>query len=158
MPRRNVTRRGLDRIVHHEGLRLQMYRDSAGLPTIGVGHLLTRSELSSGKIFIGDEKVRWRDGLTKEQAFQLLDQDLDIAENAVEQAAPGLTDNQFDALVSFVFNVGVGAFQRSTLLRRIRSGQLDDVPAQMARWTRAGGRVVRGLQVRREAEGALWSA
>lgn len=155
---RSVTRRGLDEIVRHEGLRLHAYRDVAGLRTIGVGHLLTQSELSSGKILIAGEPVRWRDGLTEAQAFDLLAQDLDVAERAVEDLAPGLPDHQFDALVSFTFNVGVSAFANSTLLRRIREGRPEDVPAQMMRWNRAGGVPVKGLTRRRKAEAALWAS
>ena len=153
---RNVTARGRDMIVRLEGLRLDAYRDVAGLLTIGVGHLLTRSELSSGKIHIAGQPVRWGDGITQQQALALLDQDLDETERAVERLAPGLTDAQFDALVSWTFNVGIGALANSTLLRKIRAGKLEDVPQQMMRWVRAGGVVVPGLIRRREQEAALW--
>lgn len=156
--RRNVTSRGIKAIISHEGLETSPYRDTAGLLTIGVGHLLTRSELASGKVVIRGEKIHWDEGISTTQAMDLLDQDLDIAEDAVERLAPGLTDNQFDALVSFVFNVGVGAFEHSTLLKKIRAGELDAVPAQMMRWVRSGDAFPPGLPKRRAAEGALWSA
>ncbi len=157
--RRNVTPRGIRFIIGHEGLKTKPYLDARRPPilTIGVGHAFTRSELSSGKVTIGTERVRWENGLTEDQCMVLLDQDLDIAENAVESLAPGLNDNQFDALVSFVFNVGVGAFEGSTLLRRIRAGALDEVPREMAKWIRSGGAHPPGLPIRRAAEGELWS-
>lgn len=67
-----------------------------------------------------------------------------------------LSQNQFDALVSFAFNVGATAFQGSTLLSVLNQGNYDDVPSQMLRWNRAGGRVLRGLTRRRTAEGELF--
>jgi len=156
---RQVTQRGLEAIIRHEGLVLTPYRDVANLLTIGVGHLLTRSELSSGKIVIGLEAVKWKDGITREQAMSLLRKDLQIAERVVEQDnGRSMTDGQFDALVSFVFNVGVGAYIGSTLRRKLLAGDMDAVPEQMKRWDRAGGIRVAGLARRREAEAALWRA
>ena len=137
-------------------MRTAAYRDSAGLLTIGVGHLLTRSELMSGKITTSNEKVRWADGITGAQVFAIFDIDNNIAENAVELYAPGLSDARFDALVSFVFNVGVAAFAGSTLLKKIHARKLDDVPQQLLRWNRAAGVVVAGLVERRKDEAALW--
>lgn len=68
-----------------------------------------------------------------------------------------LTQQQFDALVSFAFNVGNGAFCDSTLLKRLNAGQYDAVPAQLNRWVKAGGKTLEGLVTRRAAEGALFS-
>jgi lysozyme len=155
---RSVTQRGLDAIIRHEGVRKNAYRDVAGLLTIGVGHLLTRSELSSGKLRIGIDVVRWDKGITDSQCRVLLEQDLDVAEAAVSRDDRGLTDAQFDALVSFVFNVGVTAYENSTLRRKLLAGDLDAVPAQMRRWNRAGGVVVPGLMRRRMEEASLWAA
>jgi lysozyme len=155
---RSVTQRGIDAIIRHEGVRKNAYRDVAGLLTIGVGHLLTRSELSSGKLRIGIDVVRWDKGITDSQCRVLLEQDLDVAEAAVSRDDHGLTDAQFDALVSFVFNVGVTAYEHSTLRRKLLAGDLDAVPAQMRRWNRAGGVVVPGLMRRRMEEASLWAA
>jgi lysozyme len=154
---RSITPRGMDAIIHHEGLRKTAYRDVAGLLTIGVGHLLTRDELSSGKLRIGSEVVRWAKGISDSQARTLLAQDLDIAERAVSEDDRGLTDGQFDALVSLVFNIGVGAYRDSTLRRKLLAGDLDAVPAQIKRWNRAGGIVVPGLIRRRDSEAAMWN-
>jgi len=156
MQERHTTARGIDAIIRREGSEAKAYRDSAGLLTIGVGHLLTKSELASGKVVIGGEPVKWKDGLTADEIQNLLGQDLREAEEAVVRHAPGLNDNQFDALVSLVFNIGVSAFAGSTLLRRIREGDLGAVPAQILRWNRSGGRVVPGLVRRREDEARQW--
>ncbi len=142
-----------------EGVRLKAYKDSAGLLTIGVGHLLTKSELSSGKIDINDESVKYVNALTLEQADALLEQDLKPAETTVNNHVKvELNQNQFDALVSFTFNVGGGAFKGSTLLKKLNNGQYDQVPGQLMRWNKAGGKVVPGLNKRRESEVKLWNS
>jgi lysozyme len=153
-----VGEKGKNLFKEWEGLVLSEYPDSGGAPTIGVGHLLTRSERTSGKIVIGGETIRYRDGLTEQQCWDLLDQDLDVVERAVNEAvAVLLNQNQFDALVSFAFNVGEGAFRGSTLLKLLNQGQYDQVPAQLRRWIRDNGRVVQGLVNRREKEITLWN-
>lgn len=142
-----------------EGVRLKAYKDSAGLLTIGVGHLLTKSELSSGKININGESVKYGNGLTAEQADELLEQDVKPAETTVNNNVKvELNQHQFDALVSFTFNVGGGAFKGSTLLKKLNNGQYDQVPAQLMRWDKAGGKVVPGLKKRRESEVKLWNS
>jgi lysozyme len=159
--------RGRKTLIELEGSRSLAYRDAAGYLTIGVGHMLTKAELSSGKIVIGDDAVRWGDGLSDEQIGQLFQQDLEVYERAVDQAVDVyLYEPQFDALVSFCFNVGIGRFATatragtgflgSTLLRRINARELVDVPDQMRRWKWSGGRVLRGLVDRREVEIELW--
>jgi lysozyme len=150
--------KGKQLLADWEGLELKLYKDVAGLPTIGVGHLLTRSELTSGKIIINGLVVRYADGITKQQALDLLGQDLQRFEDAVnESVTVTLSQNQFDALVSFTFNVGSGAFQNSTLLKKLNHGMYDEVPNQLKRWVFAGGQRVRGLEVRRENEIKLWN-
>ena len=67
-----------------------------------------------------------------------------------------VNDNQFSALVSFVFNIGVGAFKRASLLRKLNAGDYAAVPKELMRWVRAGGKVLAGLKRRREAEARLW--
>lgn len=150
---------GKEKITAWEGFEPRVYSDAAGKLTIGVGHLLTPSELSSGKIRIAGEPVRYADGLSEPQIVELLGQDLEGAEAAVNNGAQvELSQNQFDALVSFCFNVGAAAFRSSTLLKLLNRGQYDDVPAQLRRWVHCGGEVVQGLVRRREHEIALWSA
>jgi lysozyme len=149
---------GLELLEQWEGFKLTVYKDSAGLPTIGVGHLLTKSELSSGKITINGVPVSYANGLTEQQVTDLLGQDVRPAASAVNSNVKvDLNQNQFDALVSFTFNVGVGAFTGSTLLKVLNQGQYDQVPTQLLRWTRAGGQVVQGLVNRRNNEIKLWN-
>lgn len=152
-----LSSRGLNHLARLEGVRLKAYKDVAGYWTIGVGHLLTPRELETGAIEIAGETYAWRDGLTEELVYRLLDQDADWAERAVTNAVTvPLGQHQFDALVSFVFNVGPGAFRRSTLLRRLNAGDYAAVPGQLALWVNAGGRRIRGLVNRRQAEIFLW--
>lgn len=149
---------GLELLKQWEGFELKTYKDSAGLLTIGVGHLLTKSELSSGKIMINGQPVKYANGLTEQQALDLLSQDVKPAENSVNtNVKVPLNQNQFDALVSFTFNVGGGAFKGSTLLKVLNQKQYDAVPTQLLRWTRAGGQVVQGLLNRRQNEIKLWN-
>ena len=150
---------GLELLEQWEGFKPNVYKDSAGLPTIGVGHLLTKSELSSGKIAINGLPVQYSNGLTDQQVLDLLSQDVKPAEQAVtNNVKVPLNQNQFDALVSFTFNVGVGAFTSSTLLKVLNQQQYTEVPTQLLRWTRAGGQVVQGLVNRRQNEINLWNS
>ena len=152
-----MSEKGKKLLAQWEGTILDVYNDAAGLPTIGVGHLLTRDELTSGKIYIQGQLVRYTNGLTPQQALDLLGQDLDKFERVVDESVTvNLSQNQFDALVSFAFNVGGGAFKDSSLLKLLNQGQYNQVPDQLQRWTRAGGRVVQGLVNRRENEIKLW--
>lgn len=157
-----VSPEGLEFISRKEGVKNEMYRDPIGLPTIGVGHLLTQDELSSGKIRIGCENVRWGDGLTDEQVLELLAQDLDPVEKELadlsdhmrrEHASP-LSQHQFDALASLIHNIGLGAFRRSTLRRKILGGFWEEVPEQIQRWKYAGGQPI--LLPRRKEEAKMW--
>lgn len=141
---RKTGRAGRDLIKKYEGLRLEAYRCPAGVWTIGYGHIRTTTP---------DMKI------TAAKANLLLIEDLATAEKAVSRLVKvELNQSQFDALVSFVFNVGVGAFERSTLLRLLNAGEYDDVPAQLARWNKVKGKVTRGLVRRREDEAKLFMA
>ena len=157
-----ISKEGIRFLTDLEGVRLKMYRCEAGLPTIGVGHLLKRSELSSGKIKIGNQLVKYAQGLTEDQAATLLTQDLSKHGMVVSNfTVPGfvcnLEQHQFDALVSFCFNVGINAYKKSTLVKRIKSGDSDDVPNQLMRWVYVAGTKSKGLTNRRKAEVKLWS-
>ncbi len=140
---RHINSEALDLIRRWEGLRLSAYLCAAGIWTIGYGH-------TTG--------VKPGDTITEAQATALLQADLRVAEAAVQNMVHvPLSDGQFGALVSFTFNVGQGALGRSTLLRRLNAGDYDAVPAELARWNRAAGRVVQGLSNRRAAEAGLWA-
>ena len=143
---------GIELLKRWEGFRAHVYYDSAGLPTIGGGHLLTRDELSSGKINILGVFIKYSNGLTDAQVEQLLAHDVADAENAVNACEVGLTQNQFDALVCFAFNVGRGAFNQSTLKKFLIAGDTNKIPDQLRRWIYAGGKISKGLIGRREQE------
>lgn len=145
---RQINEAGKQETREAEGLRLKAYLDSAGVPTIGYGHT---------------KGVRMGDRCTLQQAEAWLDEDLDTAELCVARKVKvPLTDNQFAALVVFVFNVGVNAFATSTLLRVLNQGRYDLVPDQMRRWNKVTipgtkkKRVEPGLNNRRNREIALW--
>jgi len=135
---------GLELIKAHEGLRLKAYKCPAGVWTIGYGS--TGPHVRPGLV------------ITDKEAVDLLIRDVARFEAAVNRLVKvPLNQNQFDALVSFVFNVGVGAFEKSTLLRLLNGGRYEAVPAQLMRWTKAKGRELPGLVKRRRDEGTLWA-
>ena len=143
---RHITQDGLNLIKRFEGFSAVIYLDAAGLPTIGYGHLLREGEHNMFKY-----------GITEPAAQALLAKDVWSAERAVLRLIRvPLTDGQFDALVSFAFNLGGGALQRSTLRRKINREAHFEVPEQLMRWVWAGGRKLRGLARRRRAEAALY--
>jgi lysozyme len=135
---------GVALIKDYEGLHLTPYLCPARIWTIGYGHTRT---------------VRAGMRITPEQADQLLDDDLALVSRSVRQLVTvPLTDNQFAVLVSFAFNVGIGNFEKSTLLKLLNRGWYEQVPAQLMRWNRARGEVLGGLSRRRAAEARLWNA
>ena len=145
---RHITEEGLDLIKRFEGFRPNLYICPAGWPTIGYGHVVRASE-----------RERFSAGIDKRAAEELLRRDLQTAEKAVPRLIHvPLSDGQFSSLVSFVFNLGPGALQRSTLRRKVNRGEHDAVPAEFHRWVWAGGRKLKGLVVRRRIEAALYAA
>jgi lysozyme len=134
---------GLNLIKDFEGYRLSAYNDGVGVPTIGYGH-------TGPDVYYGLT-------ITKARADQLLTQDLQRFETAVNGAAKvPLNDNQFAALVSFTYNVGEGALRGSTLLQLLNAGDYNGASAQFLKWTYAGGQQLAGLYRRRQAERALF--
>lgn len=153
-----VSENGINKLIGWEGFKSHVYKDSAGLPTIGVGHLLTQDELRSGKINIRGVDVRYANGLSNVQIEDLFKQDLASREQLIRTLVQvPLNQNQFDVLVSLVFNIGRVAFQKSTLLKMLNSGRYEEVPAQLRRWVYSGGEKIVGLINRRENEIALWN-
>lgn len=134
--------KGIKLITAHEGLRLEAYKCPAGVYTIGYGHTRTARP---GMV------------ISKQRAEELLKDDLITAENAVNNQNLKLNQNQFDALVSFVFNVGSGNFRTSTLLRKVKANADDpSIADEFMRWNKANGRVLFGLVRRREEESKLY--
>lgn len=137
---RHISDSGLALIQHFEGFSPRVYMCPAGYETIGYGHMVRTGE-------------EFRDGITRRWATKLLRRDVRVAECVVLRLIEvPLSDGQFDALVSFTFNVGAGALQRSTLRRVVNREEHDEVPRQLMRWIYAGGRRLKGLVQRRQAE------
>lgn len=133
---------GLNLIKHVEGLSLQAYQCSAGVWTIGYGHA---SGVSPGDI------------IDEAQADIFLRQDVAASESTVMRfVTVALSQHQFDALVSFVFNLGSGNFAASTLLKRLNAGDYSGAAEEFPRWVHAGGKPLSGLVRRREAERKLF--
>lgn len=135
----------IDLIKSFEACRLIVYPDVGDLATVGWGH---RTSLPLGT------------QITQAQADQLFLQDVGLAAEGVDKACQSvlLTQNQRGACTSLAFNIGVGAFAGSTLLKLILSGDFAGVPAQFLRWSKIAGSPSPGLLRRRKAEAALWSA
>ncbi|MCL6419408.1 lysozyme [Aestuariirhabdus haliotis] len=141
---RHITQDGIDLIKRFEGFSSTVYICPAGYPTIGYGHLVR-----SGESF---------HEISETEAEELLRKDVESAERAVLRLVNvPLTDGQFDALVSFTFNLGSGALQRSTLRRKVNHQAHAEVPEQLMRWVWAGGRKLNGLIKRRNAEGVVYA-
>ena len=130
-------------IKRFEGFSATPYKCSAGVYTIGYG---------TTKGITKDTPP-----VTKEQADEMFIRDLIKFENSVNNLIKHpLKQNQFDSLVSFVYNLGGGALQRSTLRQKINRGDINGASAEFMKWTKAGGRVIMGLVTRREAEMKLF--
>jgi lysozyme len=141
----HINQQGLNLVKRYEGLVLQAYQDPVGILTIGYGH--TGSDVYAGEV------------ISAAQAEALLKRDLTSFENSVRQLVKvPLTSNQFSALVSFTYNVGVGALSQSTLLALLNQRDYQGAANQFSRWVYAGGSTLPGLVSRRNAEQALFLA
>lgn len=139
-----MTQEGIELIKSFEGLRLKAYKCPAGVWTIGYGHT---------------KGVKGGDVITEQEAEDMLKKDVVGFEINVRGAViPNLNDHQYDALTSFAYNVGLGNFRKSTLLRLINSGitAREDITNQFMRWVYAGGKKLTGLVRRRTAEAELY--
>jgi len=134
---------GLALIKKFEGCELEAYQCSAGVWTIGYGHT---KDVESGM------------QITKQDAEDMLVEELHEYESYInEYVTASLSQNQFDALVSWVYNLGPANLKASTMLKVLNAGDYEDVPAQLQRWNKAGGKVLDGLIRRRKAEAYLFA-
>lgn len=142
---RTYSANGLSLTEQFEGCQLSAYQDQVGVWTIGYGH--TGRDVTPGLT------------ITSDQAHALLARDIGSAVACVNNVvAVQLTQDEFDALVDFVFNLGAASFEGSTMLRLLNAGEYANAAAQFALWDHAGGAVVAGLLRRREAEASLFNA
>ena len=138
----NISQEGLSLIKKFEGCKLEAYKCAANVWTIGYG--------STKGVKEGME-------ISQERAEMLLLEDVEMFENSVNKLVEvSLEQNQFDALVSWTFNLGSTNLKNSTLLKVLNDKDYEGVPAQIKRWNKAGGKVLQGLIRRREAEALLF--
>jgi len=135
--------RGTEILKYFEGCKLTAYQDSVGVWTIGYGH--TKGVYDGMTI-------------TQDQAEQMLLSELEEYEGYIENMVTvPLTQNQFDALVVWVYNLGPTNFKNSTLLKELNAGNYNAAGQEITRWNKAGGKVLAGLVKRREAEAELFN-
>jgi lysozyme len=138
----NISKEGLALIKKFEGCELEAYRCPAGVWTIGFGTI---------------KDVKEGDRITKDEANHLLEEEMIEYESYINDMVDvPLEQNQFDALCSWVFNLGSKNLSESTLLRVLNDGKYEEVPQQIKRWNKANGEVLNGLIRRREAEALLF--
>ena len=136
-------------LKHHEGVRYKPYRCPAGLWTVGVGHL------------IGDGKSlprEWDKTFTQDEVNGILKSDLRRFELGISKMLPNvpLRQQEFDAILSFCFNLGLGCFQRSTIRQALLRGDKEKAMESLVKYCRAGGKILKGLQNRRLDERKLF--
>ena len=137
-----ISEEGLSLIKKFEGCELKAYQDSVDVWTIGYGH---------------PKGVEDGQEITQEEAEEMLASELDEYEGYINDLVEcDLEQCQFDALVAWVYNLGPTNLRSSTMLKRLNSNDLEDVPNQIKRWNKAGGKVLNGLVRRREAEALLF--
>jgi lysozyme len=143
-----MSQEGIDALLKKfEGCKLTAYRCPAGVCTIGYGHTS-----SAGQPSVNDGMK-----ITQKQADDILRSDLVKYETAVHDLLKQpVNQHQFDVLVDFAYNAGVGNLKSSTLLKKVNAAQFDAVPAELMKWTKGGGKVLPGLVRRRQAESAWW--
>jgi len=138
----NFSQKCINLCMASEGCFLKAYKDSVGVPTIGYG--------STRDVHMGME-------ITQQEADERLIQDLEEAwQHVYHLVNVVLTQGECDALTDFVFNVGVGNFKKSTLLKYVNVGRTDDAAAEFGKWIHAGKEILPGLIKRREAERELF--
>jgi len=139
-----ISQEGLALIKRFEGCRLEAYKCSANVLTIGYGH-------TGG--------VKETDTITQDEADKLLQEDVEQFEKYVDDnVTVELGQSQFDALVAWTFNLGVGNLRESTMLKKLNSEDYASVPSEMKRWNKAGGKTLDGLIRRRKAESLLFES
>lgn len=142
-----LSKNGLNLIEHYEGLRLFAYQDSIGLWTIGYGTT----------VYPTGTRVAKGDACTVDQANSYIQHDLQKFEKGVNDLIHvPLNQNQFDALVSFSYNLGLSNLASSTLIKLVNQKQFDAAANEFQKWNRAGGKIISGLTIRRQAEANLF--
>ena len=143
-----ISEKGLGLIKEFEGLVLKPYKDAVGIPTIGYGNTYYED---GRKVSLSDPAI------TEERATELLKMVVKRYEDAINRYVQvPITQNQFDALVSFAYNVGNENVRKSTLMKLLNRKQYTEAADQLLRWNKAGGKTLKGLTRRRQAERVLF--
>ena len=137
-----ISDKGLELIKSFEGCKLFAYRDSVGVATIGYGH--------TKNVYMGQ-------AITQQQADNFLREDLQSCEKVLNALGINLRQEEFDALCSWIFNLGVGNFTHSTMMKKMQANATDEeITDQLVRWFNAGGKPLKGLKRRRIAEANIF--
>ena len=162
----NISPKGRKALAHHEGVRKKPYLDSILLWTTGVGHLI--APIEHQKMTLDERKAakaagklpcppEWNRTLTDDEVDKILQDDLRRFERGVLRYCPsGLTQGRFDALCSFAFNVGLGGLQKSSIRQCHNRGDYEGAANAFLKYRMAGGKVFRGLEIRRNDERAMY--
>jgi len=143
-----INDKGLEILKHYEGCRLNVYRDPIGIPTIGYG---STYGLDYTRVNMGHRTI------TESEATGLLIRQCQWSERSIARLVRvSLTNNQCSALISFVYNVGSGNFQRSTMRMKLNREDHIGAASEFWKWRRAGGRILKGLVRRRKIEKQLF--
>ena len=155
-----VSKKCIEMIKHHEGVRTKPYQCPALLWTVGVGHVI---DPMHGRLKLEDRKTlpipdRWNRVLSMEEVDEILQKDLQRFVQGVLRLCPNTANKQshLDALVSFSFNVGLGNLQRSQVRMKYNRGDFEGAMDELLTWNKAGGKVLKGLYNRRKDEKALF--
>jgi len=155
----SLEHRVIEMIKHHEGVRTKPYQCPALIWTVGVGHVIDQSHI---RVKLEERKALpipdgWNRTLSMGEVDEMLAKDLGSFEAGVRRLCPdGLTPGRLGALTSFAFNVGLGNLQRSTLRMKHNRGDYEGAAEAFLDWTKAGGKVLKGLVTRRNDERALY--
>jgi lysozyme len=143
-----ASKKCLEMLAHHEGVRTRPYKCPAGLFTVGVGHL------------IGDGKSlpdSWNRTFSLEEVYAILAADVARFERGVERyITVPLTQGEFDCCISFAFNLGLGTLQKSTFRQKLNRGDKEGAIESLLKYNKAGGKILKGLDNRRKDEAALF--
>ena len=139
----HISDEGFDLIKHFEGCELEAYKCAAGVWTIGYGHT---KDVQEGDVWNKEKAdfMLWRE---LEDEYEVYVNDL---------VTVPINQSQFDALVSWVYNLGPANLKNSTMLKKLNAGEYEEVPSQMKKWNKANGKVLEGLIRRRAAESLLF--
>lgn len=137
-----ISQQGINHIKNFEGCKLKAYRDIVGIPTIGTGHT---------------KGVKMGMTITQAQAEQFLKDDITPIEKALNNLHINFTQGEYDALCSWIFNLGIGSFNQSTMKKYILAGKDDiSITDQLVKWHNAGGKPLLGLKRRRVVEANMF--